>query len=355
MESGASPLPKKLCQQETPVKFKSKVVKVTNLPPLRFMQRSFCNFFEKALKKLGISSCSSVVMKVPDYSKESRQVYEEVCMDEIKTSNLFDASSVQTAESLQNSGCKFETVLLAKVVQDVFDTATPVSKGLQSPQVDYLLTFQMIQGIAPVQPCKGSEVQSQIAQEAKIAGMFSIQVDSTQDISSLDQLVIVIRISTKKGAEEKLLTLVVSHDGKGLGLYNKVCMDEIKTSNLFDASSVQTAESLQNSGCKFETVLLAKVVQDVFDTATPVSKGLQSPQVDYLLTFQMIQNLLKKIDLMRNNFASYVESTKAYIHQINEELEESGCSDVDVSNKFAPLRRARNATRFCPSSGRSGR
>jgi len=349
-----------------------------------------------------------------------------------------------------------------------------------------LVTFMSKTSINRLITVIGSEIQSHIAQEANMAGMYSIQVDSTQDVSSLDQLAIVIRITTKKGAEEKLLTLVVSHDGTGLGLYDKVvqelvkhglspkniiacsfdgasnmsgifkglqarlkqdnpdlvythcaghclnlvltgcsescnavkslfglvqngavfisdsykrsdvwskivqerntgqgklrrlgkigktrwwskpnalqsvidrphekssklvdfmlCMNEIKTSNLFDSSSVQTAESLQTSWCKFEMLLLARVMLDIFDTATPVSKGLQSPQVDYLITFQMIQNLLKKIELMRDNFESYVENTKSYIHQINEQLEEAGCLDVEVNDEFAPLRKARNAT-----------
>ena len=62
-------------------------------------------------------------------------------------------------------------------------------------------------------------IQEQIAAEIKRAKYFSIQVDSTQDITSVDNFSIVIRYVLEGKVYERILAVVPSTDGSGQGLF----------------------------------------------------------------------------------------------------------------------------------------
>lgn len=51
-------------------------------------------------------------------------------------------------------------------------------------------------------------VRNEIVKEVKNAGMFSAQIDSTQDISADDQCAIVLRYVVRNRAKERLVRLV---------------------------------------------------------------------------------------------------------------------------------------------------
>lgn len=56
----------------------------------------------------------------------------------------------------------------------------------------------------------------------KSAQIFSLQVDSTQDVSVLDQLAIVRNVDSEANVQEKLIKLVVATHTTGEALYNKI-------------------------------------------------------------------------------------------------------------------------------------
>lgn len=68
----------------------------------------------------------------------------------------------------------------------------------------------------------GKIIQNKIINDIKQAKLFSIMVDSTQDVSVLDQLAICVRYVLDNEVHEKLLKLVVVYDSSGKGLYDLI-------------------------------------------------------------------------------------------------------------------------------------
>ncbi|KAE8737339.1 hypothetical protein FOCC_FOCC017199, partial [Frankliniella occidentalis] len=68
----------------------------------------------------------------------------------------------------------------------------------------------------------GDEVQGLVLHKVKEAGIFSLQMDSTQDVGVLDQLCFTVRYVNRNGPVERLLRLRVSHDNSGEALFNLV-------------------------------------------------------------------------------------------------------------------------------------
>ena len=57
-----------------------------------------------------------------------------------------------------------------------------------------------------------------IADEVREAELFSIQIDTTQDISVKDQCSVIIRYVSKRGIQERLLALINCTDSTGRGM-----------------------------------------------------------------------------------------------------------------------------------------
>lgn len=66
-----------------------------------------------------------------------------------------------------------------------------------------------------------------IVKEIKECIKFSIMIDSTQDVSVMDQLAICVRYIFNGVVQERLLNLVVCHNSSGIGLFN-LLKEEIK-------------------------------------------------------------------------------------------------------------------------------
>ncbi|KAL4148352.1 hypothetical protein QTP88_002616 [Uroleucon formosanum] len=71
----------------------------------------------------------------------------------------------------------------------------------------------------------GQIMQESIVNEIKQAQIFSILVDSTQDVAVLDQLAICVRYTLKNNIYEKLLKLTIAHDSTGIGLFNLIASE----------------------------------------------------------------------------------------------------------------------------------
>ena len=63
-------------------------------------------------------------------------------------------------------------------------------------------------------------IQERIANDVRAAGIYSIEMDSTQDITSQDQCSIVIRYTSKGEVHERLLSIVKANGSSGEALFN---------------------------------------------------------------------------------------------------------------------------------------
>ena len=63
-------------------------------------------------------------------------------------------------------------------------------------------------------------IQESIAEEVKSAGMFSVEMDTTQDVTTQDQCSIVLRCVHNGHVSERLLSLVKSMSGTGASLFS---------------------------------------------------------------------------------------------------------------------------------------
>lgn len=52
---------------------------------------------------------------------------------------------------------------------------------------------------------------------------------------------------------------------------------------------------------KFEVIMTAAIYLDLFSVSTPVSQFLQSPSLNYLTAFNMVDTLVKEIKFRREN------------------------------------------------------
>ncbi|XP_004207702.2 uncharacterized protein LOC124818104 [Hydra vulgaris] len=83
-----------------------------------------------------------------------------------------------------------------------------------------LVTFLSKTTISKLLNIMKNMMQEQIAMEVSKAKVYSIQVDSTQDISAIDQFSIVVRYVLNATVHERLLSIVPSNDGTGQGLFD---------------------------------------------------------------------------------------------------------------------------------------
>lgn len=87
----------------------------------------------------------------------------------------------------------------------------------------------------------------------------------------------------------------------------------------FDCKSKFMARNLISQWSKFENLFMAFVLLDVFLVTSPVSKYLQSKNLDYSTAWNMIQTLLQQINTQRSDkhFEVLHSKTKTYARKIN--------------------------------------
>jgi hypothetical protein len=83
-----------------------------------------------------------------------------------------------------------------------------------------LVTFLSKSTINALNTIMRDMIQEKIKVEVKKAKVYSIQVDSSQDVSSIDQFSVVIRYVNGSTVHERLLAMVPSNEGTGQGLFD---------------------------------------------------------------------------------------------------------------------------------------
>ncbi|XP_008179820.1 zinc finger MYM-type protein 1-like [Acyrthosiphon pisum] len=70
----------------------------------------------------------------------------------------------------------------------------------------------------------GEMIREEILKRVRKAGVFSIIIDTTTDVSNLEQFSLVLRFINEEGQiEERLTAMKVAHDSTGLGMFNVFC------------------------------------------------------------------------------------------------------------------------------------
>lgn len=112
----------------------------------------------------------------------------------------------------------------------------------------------------------GNEIKKVVAKEVKEAGMFSVQIDTTQDVSCHDQCSIVVRYVLNDKVNEKLLAIVRCHSTTGEDLQN-VLMNVLHATDIdikiCIGSSTDGAANMQGQYKGFSAKLSAEAPHQV--------------------------------------------------------------------------------------------
>lgn len=90
---------------------------------------------------------------------------------------------------------------------------------------------------------------------------------------------------------------------------------------------------------KFETIVTAQVFLRIFSYTSPLSKYLQTIQLDLLTVHRMVEDLLKNMNILRNDFQTCHAAAKQFIEWANDKLEKTEV-DLILEGSF-PVKRQR--------------
>ena len=92
----------------------------------------------------------------------------------------------------------------------------------------------------------------------------------------------------------------------------------------FKGSIRYEAKCLGENLSKFETVLVAFTYIRIFDITTPVSDYLQTPGLDVLQAWRMINEATDKLSNIARDFAAIYQHATTFINGVNDKLSEEG-------------------------------
>ena len=99
------------------------------------------------------------------------------------------------------------------------------------------------------------------------------------------------------------------------------------------------ANGYLDSLLKFETILTAQVYLQVFSHTTPLSKYLQTVQLDLLTAQRMVDNLLENMHMLRDRFQDCYDAATTFVQWANDQLGEMN-ADL-VMEETLPRKRQR--------------
>ena len=100
------------------------------------------------------------------------------------------------------------------------------------------------------------------------------------------------------------------------------------------------AECLRENLSKFETVLVAFIYIRIFDITTPVSDYLQTPGLDLLQAWRMINEARDKLSKVARDFAAIYKLSTTFINGVNDKLSEEG---IHLTTDLPEIRTTRRA------------
>ena len=84
------------------------------------------------------------------------------------------------------------------------------------------------------------------------------------------------------------------------------------------------AKCLRENLSKFETVLVAFVYIRIFEITTPVSDYMQTPGLDVLQAWRMINEATDKLSKVARDFAAIYQHATTFLNGVNDKLFEEG-------------------------------
>ena len=100
------------------------------------------------------------------------------------------------------------------------------------------------------------------------------------------------------------------------------------------------AECLRENFSKFETVLVTFIYIRIFDITTPVSDYLQTPRLDLLQAWRMINEARDKLSKVARDFAAIYQLSTTFINGVNDKLSEEG---IRLTTDLPEIRATRRA------------
>ena len=89
-----------------------------------------------------------------------------------------------------------------------------------------------------------------------------------------------------------------------------------------DPKTATTARDLLSQWQKFETILTAFIFLQIFKITTPVSRYLQTKNLDYVLAWNQITKLIADTDDLSGKFADILKETQQFVEIIDNETED---------------------------------
>ena len=96
----------------------------------------------------------------------------------------------------------------------------------------------------------------------------------------------------------------------------------ILSSNKIKAVAKAKVKGFIESLLKFETILTAQVYLRIFSFTTPLSKYLQTVQLDLLTAQRMVDKLLKNMHTLRDSFHDCYDAASKFVQWANDLLNE---------------------------------
>lgn len=116
-----------------------------------------------------------------------------------------------------------------------------------------------------------------------------------------------------------------------------MALEEMSFSMEFNSSTRFTAGSLLEKLIKFETVLTGKMYLKLFEFTSPLSKYLQTNEMDVVQAHRMVLKTNEELKKISRDYQSTYEVTNKFIKCVNKELERKN-SQIRVENDFSITR-----------------
>jgi len=107
---------------------------------------------------------------------------------------------------------------------------------------------------------------------------------------------------------------------------------------MFSTQTKYMAKSLITNWSKFETILIANLLLDIYAVTSPISVNLQTKSINYLQAWNMIETLQKKIEKKNENYInSLYTKCKSFAEKIHLCFDEEDL--IDIQEDFLIKRR----------------
>ncbi|CAH2293902.1 zinc finger MYM-type 1-like [Pelobates cultripes] len=145
------------------------------------------------------------------------------------------------------------------------------------------------------------------------------------------------RWSSKARALRKLCGTYENHSEE---LYSDLILvlKHVSSSSDFRNSVRHEALKLNENLCKFETILATFTFIRIFDITTPVSDYLQSPALDIMQAWRMVEDATNRLSKISRDFSGVCGSATTFIDHLNEKL---AAEDIAISKSFTEHRSTR--------------